>query len=90
MGDWREKMGVFPSPPPHQRDWNNIKVSPAFSKAAGARGQAPVKKEREAFPRKGEQTEKGTIQWMVPLNVFADLWGRAVTAQSRLSKAACT
>ena len=58
MGDWREKMGVFPSPPPHQRDWNNIKVSPAFSKAAGARGQAPVKQEREAFPRKGEQTEK--------------------------------
>ena len=54
MGDWPEKMGVFPSPPPHQRDWNNIKVSPAFSKAAGARGQAPVKK-REA-PRRGEQT----------------------------------
>ncbi len=54
MGDWREKMGVFPSPPPHQRDWNNIKVSPAFSKAAGARGQAPVKK-REA-PQRGEQT----------------------------------
>ena len=54
MGDWREKMGVFPSPPPRQRDWNNIKVSPACSKAAGARGQAPVKK-REA-PQRGEQT----------------------------------
>ena len=41
-----------------------------FQKAAGARGLAPVKQEREAFPRKGEQTERADHSVNGPLERF--------------------
>ena len=36
MGDWREKMGVFPSPPPRQRDWNNGGKEIVYADGRGA------------------------------------------------------
>ena len=75
MGDWREKMGVFPSPPPHQRDWNNIKVLlKLFQKlATGCGGEEPPQANSAKRPEEVSKQGGRSIQWMDRVTAFAIL-----------------